>query len=296
MRNSVKIVILGLVVAGLSGCGGLELGKARGIDPQGSAFDTNLYAEYLTLSGAEFDEADYKDSDTFASRAISAGTGSATAPEEVGARLLPKNAVGDLTAARGSLVAALGKGAAEKAPMDAARAQAMYECWMQEQEENFQPAHIDACRAEFDAAMAKVNAALEPAMMAKAEPMKPKPQPMPAKQPEAKEFMVFFDFDSTAVSSNGKAIIVGAVAAVTETVPQSVVVLGHTDRAGASDYNKALSVRRVESVVAELKAAGLPGDMKVITAGYGEESPRIETADGVRSAGNRRVQIVLNPF
>ena len=155
MRNSVKFIVLGLAAAGLSACGGMELGKARSVDPKGSAFDVNLYTEYLALSGAEFDEADYKDSDTFAMRAIAAGGGAATTPEEVKARNIPLNAVPDLTAAHDSLVDALGKGAKEKAPMDAARAQAMYECWMQEQEENFQPNDIAACRAGFEAAMAK---------------------------------------------------------------------------------------------------------------------------------------------
>ena len=177
--------------------------------------------------------------------------------------------------------------------MDAARAQAMYECWMQEQEENFQPADIAACRAEFEAAMAKVKAAMAP--MAKAEPA-PMPKPMPAKQPEPPSFMVFFDFDSTTLSGNGKKIIANAVAAVKKDNPKSVVVVGHTDRAGAADYNKKLSMARVEAVVAALKAAGLPSGAKVVTAGYGEESPRIETKDGERAAGNRRVQIVLNPF
>ena len=296
MRNSVIIAILGLVVAGLSGCGGMQLGKARGINPQGSAFDTNLYAEYLTLSESEYDEADYGDSDTFANRAIAAGSGNSPAPEEVKARNLPLNAVYDLTVAHDDLASALGKGAAEKAPMDAAHAQAMYECWMQEQEENFQPDDIKACRAEFEAAMAKVKTALEPPMMAKPEPMPAKPAPMPAKAPEAQEFMVFFDFDSTTLSSNGKAIIRNVVEAAKKTKPGSVVVLGHTDRAGTNEYNKGLSLRRVESVVAALKAAGLPSDTKFVTAGYGEEAPRVETADGVRSAGNRRVQIVLNPM
>ena len=181
MRNSVKFIVLGLAAAGLSACGGMELGKARSVDPKGSAFDVNLYTEYLALSGAEFDEADYKDSDTFAMRAIAAGGGASTTPEEVKARNIPLNAVPDLTAAHDSLVDALGKGAKDKAPMAAARAQAMYECWMQEQEENFQPADIAACRAEFEAAMAKVDAAMAPAMVAKPAPA---PKPMPAKQPE----------------------------------------------------------------------------------------------------------------
>ena len=40
---------------------------------------------------------------------------------------------------RARLMAALSAGARDKAPIQAANAQVMFDCWMQEQEENFQP-------------------------------------------------------------------------------------------------------------------------------------------------------------
>ena len=58
----------------LAGCAGMELQKAQDMTPQGTAFNTSLYEGYVDLSASEFAEADYEDSDTFAERAISAGS------------------------------------------------------------------------------------------------------------------------------------------------------------------------------------------------------------------------------
>ncbi len=44
--------------------------------------------------------------------------------------------------------------------MEAANAQVMFDCWMQEQEENFQPPDIARCRDGFSAAIAAVEATI----------------------------------------------------------------------------------------------------------------------------------------
>jgi len=287
MKRMVKFAAAGLILSGLAGCTGMQLDRAQGVEPQGTAFDVNLYAEYLTLSTSEYDEYDYKDSDTFASRAMAAAAGNPSHPEEIAARDLPPETVGELTGARLRLVSALDGGAATSDPMHAARAQAMFDCWMQEQEENIQPDDIAACRANFEEAMKS----LEMKPMAEAKPMA-KPEPM--MMPESEEFMVFFDFDSAQLSPEAHRMINDAARSARKAPPKAVVLTGHTDRAGASQYNSMLSTRRVEAVKTALEAAGLPGNVTVTAVGAGESSPRVSTEDGVRSAANRRVVIFLN--
>src|SRR3546814_7146483 len=63
--------------------------------------------------------------------------------------------VGTLTSSRERLMAVLAAGAAQSDPTQAAEAQVAFDCWMQEQEENFQPDDIAACRDRFEAAMAR---------------------------------------------------------------------------------------------------------------------------------------------
>lgn len=282
MKRFAVICTLGTAAIVLSACGGLELGKAKGVTPAGSAFDRQLYAEYLNLSQMEYDEADYTDADTFALRAMAAASGKAAAPEEITARALPADTVGGLTAARGRLVAALGRGAAEKMPQPAARAQAMYECWMQEQEENFQPADIAACRAGFEEAMAKLEVA--PAPVA---------SPAPAPRPLPGPFVVYFDFDEAVLTAEGQKVVSDAAKAIAARGPAEVVVVGYTDRSGAADYNLKLSRARADAVSAALKRAGVKTSIRLLVAGLGEGSPQVATADGVREGKNRRVTVEL---
>ena len=271
------------VAVALSACGGLELGKAKSVSPKGSAFDQHLYAEYITLSQMEYDEADYVDADTFALRAVAAGSGKSPAPEAIAARKLPAEKVGELTAARGRLAAVLGAGAANRLPQPAARAQAMFDCWMQEQEENFQPKDIAACRAGFDEAMAKLETAPKPAPMAAA--------PAPAPQPAPGPFLLYFDFDSASVTAEGRKVVAAAAKAIVAGKPASIVVTGYTDRAGSDTYNMVLSKKRADAVVAALRQAGVGSTPVVVN--YGEAQPQVQTPDGQREPRNRRVSIVL---
>ncbi|MCG8511272.1 MAG: OmpA family protein [Rhodospirillales bacterium] len=298
MKKQVKFAAIGVTVAALSGCAGMELDRAKKVNPTGSAFDGHLYAEYLELATSEYDEADYRDSDYFALRAIGSAAGDAPALEQLNDRMLPNGTAMDLALARNRIVAAFDKGAAESMPQEAARAQAMFGCWMQEQEENFQPDHIARCRAELEAALDRVEMAMKPKPMAAKPAMAPKPAPAPKPmaKPQPAPIMVFFDFDSAAITPVAKNVIARAVDRVREVKPKSVVVTGHTDRAGASEYNMELAKKRVAAVEAELKAAGLPSDVNIVSAAYGEESPRVATSDGVRSASNRRVHIDLNTY
>ena len=107
----------------LAGCAGMELQRAQEMSPQGSAFNTSLYKGYVDLAASEYAEADYWDSDTFAARAISAGSGQMAGPEQIDRRALPADKAGELMDARRRLTMALSTGAADQNPAEAARAQ-----------------------------------------------------------------------------------------------------------------------------------------------------------------------------
>src|SRR3546814_19373692 len=59
---------------------------------------------------------------------------------------------------------AMSAGAADEKPLDAAKAQANFDCWMEQLEENFQPQHIAACRDRYMTAMAHLEAQPQTAM------------------------------------------------------------------------------------------------------------------------------------
>jgi len=65
-----------------------------------------------------------------------------------------------------------------------------------------------------------------------------------------------------------------------------------TDTAGRPDYNMPLSRRRADAVRGAVLDAGAPR-ARVLARGYGETALAVETPDGVREPGNRRVEVVI---
>lgn len=116
-------------------------------------------------------------------------------------------------------------------------------------------------------------------------------QPLPV-QTVARTYLVFFDWNRADLTDRARQIISDAAAARTTARATRIEVAGHADRSGTDRYNQALSLRRAETVAAELGRRGVSRSDIDIQA-YGESRPLVATADGVREPQNRRVEIVL---
>jgi outer membrane protein OmpA-like peptidoglycan-associated protein len=282
--------VLGCIA--LVGCAGMELEKAQMTSPSGSDFSAALYKGYVKLATDEFDEYDFKDSDVFALKAMAAARSENVQPQEIAERSLPADKVGTLTSARKRLTSALSAGAADKIPGATANAQVMFDCWMQEQEENIQPEDISACRAGFMSAMAEVDEALKPKMVAKPQPA-PQPKPAPAPEPVFKPvtWVIYFDFDSATLTPAAR----NQVRDIAEYAGKNgarVVLSGHTDRAGSGDYNARLSAMRSAAVADAIRVQGVASTMIEIDSS-GEDKPAVVTDDGMKEARNRRVEATV---
>lgn len=281
-----KVYVAGFAALVLAGCSGLELDRARGVSPEGSAFQNELYGGYIGLASSEYAEGDYTDSDFFALRAVAAAGNTAPAPQELAERRLPEDVAPELSQARNLLVDALARGAAEKFPALAANTQINFDCWMQEQEENFQPDDIAACRGQFLVGLSSLNVGLTPlAPMAEAAPA-PAPAPQPVK------LVVFFDFDNADLDAAARVKLGEAVAAIKGRRTVTILVTGHADRAGTDDYNAKLSRLRALAIADALAQAGVPIQATTVEA-FGELQPAVATEDDVREPSNRRVEIVI---
>lgn len=283
--KATKIAFVGLAVV-LAGCG-TQLQKTEGLQASGDEFSKELFDGYLGLARSEYAEADYSDSDFFAARAQTVAADGAIGPQAIEARNLPTDRVPVLTGARDRLVAALADGAREKAASDVADAQVAFDCWMQEQEENFQPADIAACQQNFTLAMAKVDEALKPAP----EPVQVAAAPQPA--PPPRDFVVLFDFDDSELTDEAVAKLEEVASYAAQFERASLEIKGHTDRAGSNDYNDSLAKLRAAIVLDGLRKAGVD-NAKVDVLGLGETLPAVATADGVAEPKNRRVTIRIS--
>lgn len=271
-------VAAGLLV--VAGCTGQELYQAQQMEPAGSEFEQNLFSGYVGLAESEYAEGDYRDSDVFARRAKQVGTTGAVVPEEIGARSLPGDHVDELTEARTKLMAALDAGAGTKDPARAAEAQVMFDCWMQEQEENWQPEDIARCRDGFYAALGGIEA---PAPVAIAKP-----------KPQAVRFVVYFETDKSYLDGDAHRVIAEAKAAAAKLGRPVVKISGNADTVGASEYNQRLSELRAQAVAKILEVGATPV-RALLTEAHGETQPAVMTADETDEPRNRRVEIILEP-
>ncbi len=143
-----------------------------------------------------------------------------------------------------------------------------------------------------DAALVGVRYALFAA------PPPPPPPAAAAQQPPlpasvAKTYLVFFDWDRADLTARARQIVAQAASASTSTQTTRIEVNGYTDLSGTAAYNQRLSVRRAQSVEAELVRDGV-NRSEISIHGFGETMPLVQTAKGVREPQNRRVEIILH--
>ncbi len=265
---------------------------ARFDGPEGRGFPYYLADGYWIFAKQEDNEHHFIEAEKFRARAAAVERGDRVDPEALSQRQLPDFAVADLAAARERLMRAFRDGARSRLPKLAARAQVAFDCWMEEQEENLQPQDIAACRKQFEEAMDLIEAELRPP----AAVAQPAAQPCVPQCPRAScvecrsSFIVYFEFDRSHLTDEGRGVIATAIAEATATRPERILVAGHADRAGPLGYNDALSKARVEAVLKALRDGGLSGE-RLMASHFGETRPRVMTPDGERHAENRRVEI-----
>ena len=299
MLNAQRIFNRGLVLAvaafALAACASTSaLDELASTTPSGSAFTQQLFKNYSYLAnsfggsagggsfdsegvGSIFDDGSNSDlAEAFATKALIAARGTEPEPEP--------STDDDSAQARSRLLAALAQGK-DRFPIDAARAQTDYDCWMLNATVESQQAAAAACRESFGSSIARLEADLHPA------PVAPPPPPAPA---AAANYTVYFDFDSWTLSGEQLTVLQQAINAARAGQQTHITVVGHTDTSGAADYNQALSVKRANVVKDVLVQMGARPE-SIQTSGVGETDLAVATKDGVRERQNRRSVITLLP-
>lgn len=271
------ILTAAAAVAILSGCAGFtsykDVDTLESASAGGSAFNQALTNEYRELALYEqYEMFDYKDAETYAIKGLAAANGETVMPHEISAFHIAPEYTGVLTEQRARLLSVLNGGARTAKAAKAAHAQAMFDCWVEQQEENFQPSHILACRDEFMSTMAQLET--------------------PA-APQETSWVLFFDFDESDISVSAITKLDEIAAAYHEGMGRTLILIGYADTSGASTYNQGLSERRAHSVANALIARGVPANV-ITTDGEGETHLMIGTPDGQAERLNRRVVVDMH--
>jgi len=121
----------------------------------------------------------------------------------------------------------------------------------------------------------------------------PAPAPVaPAPAPISRSYLVFFDWDKYNLTDRARQIVAEAAANSKKVQYTKIEVNGFTDTSGTPKYNMGLSIRRANTVAAELVKDGVPKSAIAIT-GFGDTHLLVPTGPNVREPQNRRVEIII---
>lgn len=281
MRALVKITTLCFVL--LFGAACSELEALQELEKPGNDFTRVLAREYEGFSDSEAKQYDWYDSEHFAKKGHKALRGYDVPPEHPKDWSIPKENRQELEWEHHKLVNTLTQEAKARFPQFSARTQVLYDCWLEQQEENWQENDIAACKMDYLQAMADLEKKLRPPEVV---PTPQFPEPVP------EQYTIYFDFDKASINFDAKQVLSTVTAILKDISNYTIKLEGHADRSGSDKYNQALSEKRVVSVRNALKENGIDAN-KITSLAYGERKPKIPTKDGVKSRLNRRVEIVI---
>ena len=139
--------------------GAVDAVRLQADDREG--FANSLASEYRQLALYEADDmVDWVDAERFAEKTLASARGETVLPERLEDWKIAEAQVPALQSSRSRLLRAFDRDARILAPHASARAQAQFDCWVEQAEEGHQQAHIAACREGFLDAMLEIDATL----------------------------------------------------------------------------------------------------------------------------------------
>ncbi len=103
--------------------------------------------------------------------------------------------------------------------------------------------------------------------------------------------VIYFDFDEFVIKPEYRDLVVAHGKFMVNNKKFSVMLQGHSDERGSSEYNLALGQKRSEAVLKALNNLGVT-DSQVEAVSYGEEKPEDPNSNEEAWAKNRRVEIL----
>jgi outer membrane protein OmpA-like peptidoglycan-associated protein len=256
---------------------------AQGKGQQTQSFNQSLAQGYADFARWEVEQGDYRDGKYNLDKARMASSGSDVQPVDPTRRNIKPEHRQDVVGAHDRLTKAFSGDTKTRVPGHAAAAQVYFDCWVEQVEEGHQPKHIEYCRNGFDNAMAQ---------LAPRQAAAPAPAPQPQAAAPARPFLVFFDWDKADLNNSSQPTIDEIAKTINSGRPATIRLAGHADKSGPDPYNMSLSEKRVQTVMNALSQKGIRKD-QVRVEYFGESRPLVPTADGVREAQNRRVEVTF---
>ncbi len=284
-----------------------NLGRLKGQPANAVPFNAALQREYAALGEEALAESDHQHADLYIRKGFAAGNSLETWPEDPRTWWLPRRSRGELYEWHGKLLQVLPAGRTSR-PAAAARAQAMYDCWVEEEHEDiwmrdltagnrmadnlYQPDDIAKCKNAFFCAMYELGVAV-PIQCVTSQDIHFRfdlPRRLPGSRADLWPGGVEPETGSSAPSGN--ATLDALIGAMRAGQGSTVQLKGHTDTVGGVGYNQALSERRALLIRGEIVRAGI-NPARLTFRGVGKAELAVPTPDQRREVRNRRVSYTL---
>lgn len=103
---------------------------------------------------------------------------------------------------------------------------------------------------------------------------------------------LLYDFDSDVVKPDARTNLRELASSLGKYPDSDLIIIGHTDQVGSSEYNQRLSERRASAAARYLVSQGVSGS-RVATRGLGETEPVESNETEAGRAANRRVEVAI---
>lgn len=293
IRRAIALFTLAFALSGCTYFGSYfmvdELNKAQ---PKGPAFSQALTQQYK-------DRANYSQNVTYhyeqayrnAERGLMAADGTPVSPYEVNAFAIPPTMEQEIIKARADLDKALGNGGRERAPKEAALAQAKFDCWVEDSEKTWMPELYKSCQREFYDALKQISAMQGEAVDLSNTNWSAGPTSAPI-DINANRFLIFFGQSGTALTNTTSQSLDQIAQIIKDRQPRAIRIDGFSDSDGSKKSKQRISQRRAITVAEALINRGVDRNL-ITTRGMGDKMPLVKTKSK-KVPANRRAEIWLD--
>lgn len=271
-----------LLVSLFASCTNLETLKKAHF--KGSNFNNELALNYLSFSDSEAKQYDWQDSEYFARKGILASQGHHVPPEDPSKWNLTTKHKQELLNAQKPLLEALTENNKTLFPKETANIQYYYDCWVEQQEENWQVEDIAYCKGHFMDSVNHLNNLTTPTTY----------KPSSTETKNIKHYhTVYFNFDEYTIDPQEEEILKQALSSIAKIPNYKITLSGYADNTGSDSYNDKLSLKRALSVRDYLSEAGVNNETFIVKE-FGKHVLAVPTPYGVKERLNRRVEIFIH--
>jgi OOP family OmpA-OmpF porin len=280
-----------------------DIDAARKASFPDNPFKEHLRTGYIELADYEWRNNNRESAKRFGRKAMTTITNLDPDMEGLYDRDLPLEKLNNLLGAKYYVEMANVAGFKTKHPEDAAIAQLMFDCWVEQSTKSHPADDKRPCKAEFDRINGNIatfmaeanqqNDEKKEAIEAKVEKMKSSTEAETPWENMPEHSLIFFKYNSTELGITAESIIEKVASDIHKFKPKKVIIAGNADLTGSYDYNMRLAMRRGQAV-ADLMIKKYGTDVGLLDVkAYGFNNPRFGENIKRKDVRNRYVKIIF---